>query len=133
MIIKFILPIFIVILIILALPQKRGIPQMPASMNINKGGCGYFAKYLHRKYSKSEIVHFYTKAHSRVHIMLYFPQTGEYADCEGFTKYPRWLIFKKKVISEQELDSFLAMPGWNRKFKKSDTTIMKKAIFSTLF
>lgn len=114
--------------VILLFPQKRNVPDFPASMNINKGGCGYFAKYMNQRYPKSQIVHFYLPRYSKLHYMVYFPVTGEYADCEGFTKYPRWLAFNHRVVSLKFLDSALNSPGWKKDFNKADTTIIKNAI-----
>lgn len=116
--------------IILLFPQKRNVPNFPASMNINKGGCGYFAKYYHQRYPNSQIINFYSPGNSKRHFMVYFSVTGEYADCEGFTKYPVWLIFSQRTITPQYLDSILNTPGWNKAFNRSDTTILKNEILS---
>jgi len=115
--------------VILLFPQKRGLPPFPTSMRINYGGCGYFAKYLKQRYPQSKIINFYTKGKSRLHFMVYFPDTGEYADSEGYTKYPRWLVFHQRTVSPQYLDSLLRTPGWNNKFNRADTTIIKNLIF----
>lgn len=119
-----------VFVIILSFPQKRNIPAFPASMKINYGGCGYFAKYYHQRYPKSQIINFYTAAAERFHFMVYFPETGEYADCDGFTKYPIYLMFGKRTITPQYLDSILNTPGWNKAFNRSDTTILKNEILA---
>ena len=115
--------------IILLFPQKRGIPNFPASMNINKGGCGYFAKYYHQRYPNSQIINFYSPGYSKRHFMVYFPTTGEYVDCEGCTKYPRWLIYDQRTITPEQLDSTLNTGGWKKDFNKADTTIIKNKIF----
>lgn len=126
---KKLFPLIAVLLIALSFPQKRGIPVLPDNININHGGCGYFVKYIHYKYPKSKIVNFYFGKYDRIHFMLFFPETGEYADYNGFTKYPVWLIFKRRFVSEAYLDSLLRTDGWNKNFKLSDTTKIKNAIY----
>lgn len=122
--------LIVVLIIALSFPQNRGIPVLPSNLNINYGGCGYFAKYLHLKYPKSKIVNFYLARYDRIHFMLFFPETGEYADYNGFTKYPVWLIFKYRFVSESYLDSMLLTPGWNKKFNLSDTIKIKNAVIN---
>ena len=116
--------------VILLFPQKRNVPDLSEVKNINAGGCGYFAKYYHQRYPNSQIINFYKSGYSKVHYMVYFPITGEYVDCEGCTKYPRWLIFKQRTVSLQFLDSALNTPGWRKDFNKADTTIIKQSIFA---
>lgn len=126
---KYTLALITVFAVILLYPQQRTVPHFPDSMNVNAGGCGYFAKFMHRRYPNSEIINFYSPGYSKRHVMIYFPLTGEYADSEGFTKYPKWLIYDQRTITAEQLDSMLNTSGWKPDFNKADTTIIKEKIF----
>jgi len=127
---KNLLALIAIFAVILLFPQKRNVPDLSEVKNINAGGCGYFAKYYHQRYPNSQIINFYCTGYSKVHYMVFFPITGEYADCEGFTKYPRWLIFSQRTVSVEFLDSALNSPGWKKDFNRSDTTIIRNKIFA---
>jgi hypothetical protein len=96
--------------------------QMPA-ININYGGCGFMALYLHEKLPGSEIINFYFGSRARVHFMVKYK--GYYVDANGFVKYPVWNLLPSRTVSKQFLMKQVVKPNnWNSLFNRADTLII---------
>ena len=98
--------------------------------NINNGGCGYFALYLHRYYDqrgiKNEIVYLESGHEIPKHVMVRCD--GRFVDASGYFIPLLVKLFYKKVSvhTEAQLVELLTRNGWNDQFKKSDTNTLKK-------
>ena len=87
--------------------------------NINSGGCGFYALYLHKKIPNTRIVEFYNSTYSHIHVMVY--DGKYYYDCKSKTKYPVWILFKHRYISKEYLQSIVYDSSWNKTFNRADT------------
>lgn len=100
--------------------------------NINYGGCGWFALYLHlylnKKGIKNEII-FLSFTGKKVPRHVVVKVGGAYIDNKLFyTKLSMWLFSKgdMQVKSVDELKHSLVGGRWNEKFNRLDTVKIKQ-------
>lgn len=96
--------------------------------NINEGGCGYAALYIYDYLGSEQIIRFYNKHYSRIHIMV---KHGKYyIDGTGMYTTTFYLAFNQASISRNELVNMLKERyRWNNSFNISDTIFIKYMVF----
>ena len=93
--------------------------------NINYGGCGYYALYLHHyldnKNISNKIVTLYNNKYIPGHIMIY--TEGMYIDSRGCwnSLFINLICNDIQEINEQQLRQKLNHEGWTPLFNKNDT------------
>lgn len=98
--------------------------------NIEYGGCGYFALYLHDYLDsigvENKIIFLSYKRDVPKHIVVKVGRS--YIDNNMFWAWPSMYLFSKGDITEhsrEELVYLLENKKWNSRFNKADTSFMK--------
>jgi hypothetical protein len=100
--------------------------------NINYGGCGFFALYLHECLDPNQFT--IVAVGQNAHILVFDSKNDRYIDSRGihsslyFNVIYGWL--PKSTISRDTLQTWLKTKHWNPTFNRNDTTQLRQLINS---